>query len=219
MSHLVDSRVAIASDFSVLAAGFFTVLVTIFVAELTDKDALLLLSLGAKMRPVMVFAAGSIAFTSSTAIIVLLGAELVKYVPIFWVKVAGGVIMLGYAALEYFRGLQLEDHIEKNEGRFAKSLGRKELYAFLGIIGTLIVLDLAGDATELLTIVFVAQFRNILLVFSAAAVALVAAAALETVLGSRLATVLSAKRIRQVSVVVFLIIGSVIILSSGVVPA
>jgi putative Ca2+/H+ antiporter (TMEM165/GDT1 family) len=208
----------IGSDVSV-TAGFFTIVVTIFVAELTDKDALLLLSLGTKMRPVVVFAAGSIAFTSSTAIIAVLGSELIKYVPVFWVKIAGGVIMLGYAALEYFRGLQLEDHVEKSEGRFAKSLGRRELYAFLGIIGTLMVLDLAGDATELLTIVFVAQFRNILLVFSGAVVALVGAAALETVLGNRLAAVLSAKRIRQLSIVVFLTIGTVIILLSGAIPA
>ena len=36
---------------------------------------------------------------------------------------------------------------------------------FLTMVSALVVLDLAGDATELLTVVFVAQFENLLLVF------------------------------------------------------
>jgi putative Ca2+/H+ antiporter (TMEM165/GDT1 family) len=195
---------------------FLTIVSTIFVAELTDKDALLLLSLGTKMKPLLVFAAGSIAFTITSAVIVLLGSALVAYVPIFWVKIAGGVIMLGYATLEYVRGLRVEKSIETREARFIKGIGRREILAFLGILGSLVLLDLAGDATELITIVFVAQFKDVLLVFAGAVVALVAASALETLLGNRLAKFLSARNLRKLSVVVFLIIGSVIILSSGI---
>jgi len=204
-------------DISVFADGFLTVFGTIFLAELTDKDALLLLSLATKMRPLLVFAAGSIAFTITSAVIVLLGSVLVQYVPIFWVKIAGGAIMLCYAALEYLRGLRIEEEVETGEERLFKHLGRREVYAFLGILGSLIALDLAGDATELLTVVFVAQFDNALLVFLGAVAALVAASAVETALGSSLGKLLSAKRVRNLSVVVFLIIGSVIILTSGIV--
>jgi putative Ca2+/H+ antiporter (TMEM165/GDT1 family) len=121
--------------------------------------------------------------------------------------------------VEYLRGLRVEENLVKKEERLTKNLGRRELYAFLGIVATLILLDLAGDATELITIVFVAQFRDVLLVFAGAVVALVAASALETALGSRLAKFLSAKNIRSLSIVVFLLIGSIIILSSGIIPA
>jgi putative Ca2+/H+ antiporter (TMEM165/GDT1 family) len=205
-------------DISGLAGGFLTIVVTIFVAELTDKDALLLLSLATRMRPLLVFAAGAVAFTITSAIIVLLGSVLVEYVPIFWVKIAGGVIMIGYAALEYLLGLRAEKNPEKEVEKFSKNFGKREMYAFLGILVSLIVLDLAGDGTELVTIVFVAQFGNALLVFAGAVTALVAASAVEAALGSRLSTLLSAKKIRYVSVVVFLIIGSVIILTSGILP-
>lgn len=205
-------------DISGLAGGFLTIVVTIFVAELTDKDALLLLSLATRMSPLLVFAAGAVAFTISSAIIVLLGSFLVEYVPIFWVKIAGGVIMIGYAALEYLLGLRAEKNPDKKVEKFSKNLGKREAYAFLGILVSLIVLDLAGDGTELVTIVFVAQFGNALLVFAGAVTALVAASAVEATLGSRLSTLLSAKKIRYVSVVVFLIIGSVIILTSGILP-
>jgi putative Ca2+/H+ antiporter (TMEM165/GDT1 family) len=210
--------VARTLEISGFAGAFLTVVATIFVAELTDKDALLLLSLATKMRPLLVFAAGSIAFTITTAIIVLVGSALVGYVPIFWIKIAGGVIMLGYALLEYLRGLRIEENIEKREARLFKHFGRKEVYAFLGILASLILLDLAGDATELITVVFVAQFRDVLLVFAGAVVALVAASAVETALGSRLGKLLSARRVRYLSIVVFLAIGSIIILTSGILP-
>lgn len=198
-----------------LVGPFATVVATIFVAELTDKDALLLLSLGARMRPLIIFAAGAIAFAVSSAVIVLVGSELVGYVPIIWVKLAGGVIMLAYAGFEFLRGLQAGERLEKREGRFMGSLGRREAYEFLGIIASLIVLDLAGDATELITVVFVAQFDDALLVFAGAVLALVAASALETILGSTLARFLSTKNVRYLSIAVFLLIGTVIILSSG----
>src|SRR5208283_1663349 len=109
-----------ALDTSSLAAAFLTIIGTIFVAELTDKDALLLLSLATRMRPLFAFAAGAVAFTASSAIIVLVGSAVVQYVPILWVKLVGGVIMLGYAVLEYLRGLRIEKGIEKREERFFK---------------------------------------------------------------------------------------------------
>lgn len=196
------------------SGDFLAIAGTIFLAELTDKDALLLLSLATKMEAPLVFAAGSISFLTSTAIIVLFGSVLTAYVPIFWVKIAGGTIMLGYALIEYVRGLSLEKKAEKGEDRFAKSIRRETIYAFLGIAASLILLDLAGDATELLTIVFVAQYANLLLVFAAAGSGLVAASAVETVLGNRLGKVLSSKNVRLASILIFVVIGSVIIVST-----
>ncbi len=193
---------------------FLAIAGTIFIAELTDKDALLLLSLATRMKALVVFAAGAVSFLITTSIIVTLGSILVVYVPIFWVKLAGGVIMLGYAALEYFRGLRVEKSLEEGEDKFVKNVGRKTAYAFLGIMASLIVLDLAGDATELLTIVFVAQYRNLLLVFAGAGSALVAASAVETILGNRLGKVLSSKNVRLLSIGVFLIIGTVIVVTT-----
>lgn len=193
---------------------FLAIAGTIFLAELTDKDALLLLTLATKMEAPLVFAAGSISFLTSTAIIVLFGSALTTYVPIFWVKIAGGTIMLGYALVEYLRGLSVEEKTEKRDDRLVKNLGRGAVYAFLGIAASLILLDLAGDATELLTVVFVAQYANLLLVFAAAGSGLVAASAVETVLGNRLGRVLSSKNVRLASILIFVVIGSVIIVST-----
>ena len=85
---------------------------------------------------------------------------------------------------------------------------------FMTIVLSLALLDLAGDATELLTIVFVAEFKNLLLVFVSALSALVLASAVEAALGSSLRRFLSSRRIQYLSVVVFLVLGVAILLTS-----
>jgi putative Ca2+/H+ antiporter (TMEM165/GDT1 family) len=197
-----------------LAAAFLTIVGAIFLAELTDKDALLLLTLATKTNPWRVFAAGSIAFTITSAIIVLVGSAIVDLVPIIWIKLAGGAIMIGYAFFQYLKGLKEERDLERKGEDLAREQTRGPWLAFATMLLALVVLDLAGDATELLTVVFVAQFENLLLVFSAAVVALVAASGVEATLGHRLGRVLSALKIRYFSIAVFLIIGLVIIISA-----
>ena len=60
----------------------------------------------------------------------------------------------------------------------------------------LVLLDLAGDATVILTIIFVADLRNTLLVFTGAVTALAAATAMEVVIGNRLTRIFSLRKIR-----------------------
>jgi Ca2+/H+ antiporter, TMEM165/GDT1 family len=194
-----------------LFAALSTTMVTIFVTELTDKDALFLLALATKTRPSIVFASGAIAFTITTAIIVTVGSVLIAVVPVFFIKLAGGVIMIGYAILEYYRFSRQKSMVDDRE---AKLLGRTTGSAwsiFIPVVLTLIALDLAGDATELVTIVLLARFEDVLVVFSGAVIGLVAAVAVETALGNRLGKVLSPQRIKYLSIIVFLIIGTVVI--------
>ena len=203
----------VADSFDLLA--LLTIFSTIFVAELTDKDALLILSLATTKRPKTVFLAGCTAFLTTTAIIVTLSSLLVRVVPILWVKVAGGGIMLAYALWE---SRQLVTHREdesigKREEKLAGRFGIG-IRAFLGMVSMLIALDLAGDATEVLTVVFVARFGNLLLVFGAASLALIAATAVETTLGSMLRRALSPRRLQMASVGIFLLLGTYILVAS-----
>ena len=185
---------------------------TIFIAELTDKDALLLLTLATRIRPRIAFAAGATAFTITTSIIVTVGYFLVSVVPVFWIRLAGGAIMIVFAFWQY-----ASTNEESEEKRLLERTKRKTAWSiFLGAVSLLVILDLAGDATEILTIVLVARFSNALLVFLGAVLALVAASAVETILGSRLKRYLSPKRLRILSLLVFLIIGSLVIVTNFV---
>ncbi len=198
-------------DLTALIPAFVTIVVTIFIVELTDKDALLLLTLATKIKPWTAFAAGSTAFTITSAIIVSVGYFLIQIVPIFWVRRVGGFVMISFAVVEYLR--RGED--EKDEKKLLnRTLNRKSWSIFLGAVSLLILLDLAGDATEVLTIVYVAKFSNALLVFLGAVAALVSASALETILGRKLGKILSASKIRILSLVVFFVIGSSIVVTT-----
>jgi putative Ca2+/H+ antiporter (TMEM165/GDT1 family) len=195
--------------------AFTTIAVAIFIAELTDKDALLLLTLATRIRPFTAFAAGSLAFTITSAIIVTAGFLLSDVVPVFWIKIAGGAIMIFYAFYQYFSFRKDQRDLMREENRItSRTASKSALMSFLTAVSMLIVLDLAGDATEVLTIVFVARYQNLILVFVSCVAALVAASAVETVLGNRLGKALSIERIKILSLAVFLIIGSIIVLSS-----
>jgi putative Ca2+/H+ antiporter (TMEM165/GDT1 family) len=204
-------------DQTTLLGAFVTIASTIFVAELTDKDALLLLALSTKIKARTAFAAGSTAFGISTAIIVSIGYVLTSLFPVFWIKLVGGAVMIGYAAYEYFKGTREE--IEEDERKIERTSKNKAwLKFFFGIVLMLIVLDLAGDATEVLTIVFVARFQDVFLVFFSAWIALIAASAVETALGNRLGKLFSFEKIRIFSLLVFVVIGSIVIITTVFFP-
>jgi len=120
-------------------------------------------------------------------------------------------VMLSYGAWE-MKGLVGQRAVAKEEGAIEASGGG--LRAFLTMVGALAFLDIAGDATEVLTIVFVAQYSDALLVFSAACAGLITAAAVQTALGSRLGKLLTPTRVRYVSIAVFLLLGSFILIST-----
>jgi putative Ca2+/H+ antiporter (TMEM165/GDT1 family) len=193
----------------------------IFLAELTDKDALLLLALATRTKQLLVFAAGATAFTITTAIIVTMGHFLVTLFPVSWIKIAGGVIMISYGLYGFFKvGEDVEKkQLAKDRSRLrAYSSRRNLLSAFAGMVSMLAILDLAGDATEILTIAFVAHYQDAVLVFLGALSGLVAATAVETAVGNRLSSVLSLAKIRLFSLGVFLIVGSTLIITTLLVP-
>ncbi len=202
-----------SAEFNAVATltAFFIIAATIFVAELTDKDALLLLMLATKIKAWTAFAAGATAFTITSAIIVTIGYFLVRVIPVFWVRLVGGFVMIGFSFWEYFH---IEEGEEDERSILGKTQGKSAWSVFLGAVALLALLDLSGDATEVLTIVYVAHFGNALLVFIGAVVALVVASAVETILGRKLSKILSVSRIRILSLLVFLIIGSYIVVST-----
>jgi len=189
-----------------------TVASAVFVAELTDKDAFLLLTLATRHRSWFVFAAGSVAFTITTVIIVVSGYFLVNVFPVYWIKIVGGVIMIGYG---FWGFLKVSDkRLAGEEEKLLAGTSKKSMWpAFLVAVLMLALLDLAGDATEVLIVVFVAHF-DVVLVFVSALIALIAATGVETVVGNRLRNYLSLKRLRFFSLLVFTIIGTAIIITT-----
>ncbi|MCL5672378.1 MAG: TMEM165/GDT1 family protein [Nitrososphaerota archaeon] len=194
-----------------ILSPFATIAAAMFVTELTDKDAILILGVSSRGRPVLTFLAGVTAFTLTTGLFVSIGSVLVLYVPVAWIRLAGGAMMLSYGAWEA-RGLVGAKVSEMEESRVEK---RKSAAGFfLALVGALVFLDVAGDATEVLTVVLVARYAEPLLVFGAACAGLYAATAMEAALGSRLGRLLSPRRLRVLSAAVFFALGGFIFLTS-----
>jgi putative Ca2+/H+ antiporter (TMEM165/GDT1 family) len=194
-----------------LPAAFAAIASALFVTELTDKDAFLLLALAAKVRAVVVFLAGVTAFVTTTAVFVTAGTLVGAVVPVLWVKLVGGAIMISYG-LWQVRSLLGWGAVREEVSRLERHTGGWK--AFFGIVAALALLDIAGDATEVLTIVLVVQYSDAVLVFFAACTGLIAATALETALGNRIGKMLAPNRLRYVSAAVFLVLGTLIITSS-----
>jgi len=199
------------ADLSVFT--FATIAATLFVTELTDKDALLLIAVSTKVRARLAFSAGATAFIITTTIIVTVGSLIVAAVPVEWIRLAGGVVMIGYGLWEA-RGLMGKEAVERQESRIARSGSAWRV--FLALVGSLALLDLAGDATEVLTVVLVAQYGAALFVFSAVCSGLISAAAVETALGNRLGKVLTPKRLQITSVAIFVLLGLAIVLLGSI---
>lgn len=194
-----------------LPVAFVTIVFALFVTELTDKDAFLLLTLAARTCAAVVFLAGATAFVITTTIFVTVGTLISAAVPILWVRLVGGTFMIGYGLWEAW-GVRNRGDVEKEERSLERRSGGWKL--FFGIVAGVALLDMAGDATEVLTIVLAARYSNPILVFSAACTGLISAAAFETALGNRLGRMLNPQRIRYISMVVFLALGTFIIISS-----
>lgn len=207
-------RGEVVTDQAVLLSAVLTTAGTIFVTELTDKDALFLLALATKTRASLVFAAGAVAFAISTAIIVTVGSVLIRLVPVFDIKLVGAAIMLGYAGFELLRTSPEGPAIDERGQRILDRKTPNAWEVFLPAVATLVALDLAGDATELVTVVLLARFQVALAVFVGAVLGLVCAVAVETALGNRLAKVLSPSHVRHLSVAVFVVIGVVILVTT-----
>jgi putative Ca2+/H+ antiporter (TMEM165/GDT1 family) len=158
----------------------------------------------ARVRWWVVFLAGGTAFTITTALFVTIGTVLAAVIPVTLVRIAGGVVMVAYGLWEA-RSLVGLGAVKEEEARVGQSGG--SLKAFFALVGALALLDIAGDATEILTVVFVSQYSDPLLVFAGCMAGLLTATALEASLGSRLGRLLTPRRLQYGSAVVFVAIG------------
>ncbi len=183
---------------SVLA--FVTVFVVIGGFELADRTNFALIGLAAREPPATVWVGAAGAFVLTSAISVLIGADLLAVLggQVLYLRLAGGSLLLGYAAY-------LALAREKPESvRAARSAG---LTAFL-----LIFLLEIGDTTMILTMNFVFSLADPLFVGIAAAAALVCVAAFACFLGSRLGTRLDPRKLDHLVIVILSVVGALTIL-------
>jgi putative Ca2+/H+ antiporter (TMEM165/GDT1 family) len=182
--------------------GFLVVFAIVGVFELFDRTSFALIALAARARPLPVWAGGALAFVLTTAIAVAVGAALEAVLGpahVGWLRVAGGSVLLVYAAWVYFHPEETREQEEASRGS-----------AFLLAFATILLLEL-GDTTQIFEIVLVADY-GWLAVLLGGALSLVLVAAWDVLLGQRLGARVSPRLLSRIVVVVLTVVGVLTIL-------
>ena len=107
--------------------AFFTSFFLVALAEMADKTQLLSLSLACRYPPRKVLLGVALAIALLNLVAVAAGALLGQLLPIMWVKVAAGVLFIGFGVWT----LLDKDDEEENEGDIAGP-GRNVVLAVMG---------------------------------------------------------------------------------------
>jgi Ca2+/H+ antiporter, TMEM165/GDT1 family len=168
--------------------------------ELLDRTCFALIAFSSKHPAFQTWAGAAAAFLATTALSVIVGGGLEQafHRELVWVRVGGGIVLLAYAAYLYFVP---EQQREPPTGRTA----------FAAVFLLILLLEL-GDTTMIFTILFSVEFGNLLVVFAAAALALICVAAFASLLGSRLGTRVEPRLLERIVVVILAIAGVLTIL-------
>ena len=189
------------------ATGFVVVFAVIGFFELFDRTSFALIALASRARPFATWAGGAVAFVGATALAVGVGAgfsELLGPSRIGWLRVAGGSVLLVYAAWVYFQPEEETVHRGPPGSAF-----------FVAFV-TIFLLEM-GDTTMIFEIVFVANW-GWLVVLAAGSLALVTVATWDVALGNRLGLRVEPATLRRIVVVVLTIVG-VVTIAYGLAPA
>ncbi len=195
-----------------VATGFLIVFGVVGGLELFDRTSFALIAIAARSRPLPTFAGGALAFVGSTVVAVTVGTVLADVLGpgrIGWLRVAGGVVLLAYAAWVY------SQPPETAEARAARPGS-----VFAVTFGTIFLLEML-DTTMIFEVVFVSEW-GWLVVLVAGSAALVTVAAWDVALGVRLGVRVDPMTLRKIVVVVLTIVGIVTILyglAPGAFPA
>lgn len=180
--------------------AFLTVLAVVGGFEFGDRTNFAIIGLAAREPALRVWVGAAAAFLATTTLSVLIGAALLTALggQIEYLRLAGGVLLLAYAAYLALHG----------EGEEKAPTGRSvAVTAFLVIF----LLEL-GDTTMILTMNFVFSIANPLLVGVAAALGLVLVAASGCLIGSRLGARVEPAALNRLVIGVLTVVGVVTIL-------
>lgn len=158
-----------------------TVFVAVFLLELPDKTALAALLLATRHRPLPVFLGAAAAFVIQSAVAVAAGS-LLSLLPREPIRIGAGLLFLLMAALivrQSLRKVEVEEQVEveREERRHRRPLVTAFLVVFIGEW---------GDLTQLATAALQARFRDPIVVFTAATLALWLVSGIAVTLGNRL---------------------------------
>jgi putative Ca2+/H+ antiporter (TMEM165/GDT1 family) len=189
----------------VLSVGV-TVFTVVFLLELPDKTALAALLLATRHRPFPIFVGTAAAFLIQSAVAVAAGS-LLSLLPREPIRVGAGILFLIMAAL------LVRQNLKKTEGAEQSEVEREERRHRRPLVTAFAVVFVAewGDLTQLATAALQARYREPIIVFTAATLALWAVSAIAVVLGNRLGAWIPARPLQLAAAGVMVLVAIALI--------
>lgn len=179
----------------------------IFLTELPDKTAVATMVLATRHPPVPVFAGVAAAFTIQSVVAIFAGS-LLGLLPHDLVRAVAALLFFVMAILT------VRKNPGKEEAEEAQAVARAERRygrAFLTAFGV-IFLSEWGDLSQLATAALQAHYRQPLVIFTAATLALWVVAAMAVMLGNRLGALIPQRPLQYAAAGVMVVVGIVLII-------
>ena len=181
-------------------AEFIAAFGVVFLAEIGDKTQLTAMALATRYPWKRVFVGIAAAFALLNLGAVLVGKALFAFLPLFWVKLASGLLFL-------FFGVAALRAKEEDDGDAGEVKGKNPVAtAFV-----MIFLAELGDKTQLVTTSLAAQSRSLAGVFCGSTLALWSVSLLGIFCGKQLGKRFSLAHVHRASGVLFLVFAAVIL--------
>ena len=183
-----------------------TVFIAIFLLELPDKTALAALLLATRHRPLPVFLGGIAAFSVQSLVAVAAGS-LLSLLPREPIRLGAGILFLIMAAL------LVRQNLKKTEVEEEREVEREEQRHRRPFVTAFTVVFVAewGDLTQLATAALQARYREPVIVFTAATLALWSVTALAVILGNRLGAWIPARPLQLAAAGVMVLVAIALI--------
>ena len=182
--------------------AFFTSFFLVALAEMADKTQILTLSLACRYPPRKVLLGVALAIGLLNLVAVAAGALLGQLLPIMWVKVAAGLLFVGFGVWTLLA--KSDDGDEDEGGRTGPGKS-----AVLAVAGAFIIAEI-GDKTQLATFTLAARYETWLaygLVWLGATLGMLLANGLAIGGGALLAKRMPRRLLMRLSGALFLVVG------------
>jgi putative Ca2+/H+ antiporter (TMEM165/GDT1 family) len=184
---------------------FLYVFGVIFVAELPDKTALAAVVMATRHKALPTFLGSALALTIQSLVAIVAGG-LLSMLPARPVHIGAGILFIVSAFFMWRRGSEKEE--EKKEGEENKADKRAPTFfrSFVQVFGVIFIAEW-GDLTQLGTAALAARFKQPLMVFAGATLALWCVSGIAVFIGQKAAKYLKPEITAKVAAVLFAGVG------------